>query len=310
MGRAIEDRRERVFLMTKVCTHGRDATVAMRQLRGVAEAAQDRLSGSLAGARVRLRQRSGSALRARRRHRGARSREAGRQGPVRRLHRTQGSRHPPADAVASAIRSTACQLPLNCFDASFDSFEQRVLPELHRQRHRGTRHEEPRRRGRRREEACRPRRGRAALRDEPSRGHDHQRHRLHARAEVRTSGSRRDSSHCHAHRCSGSATAWRPSPPTAASSCTRRRRSMKGTWAASSTGSRRRRRWEARQRRVNLDFLVFQPKRRNRDLTPSTVGLDGPVMARELLTSQRRVTRCQASGVGVPDVCRRKNESR
>src|SRR5258706_1071382 len=32
MGRAIADRRERVFLMTKVCTHGRDARVAMRQL--------------------------------------------------------------------------------------------------------------------------------------------------------------------------------------------------------------------------------------------------------------------------------------
>jgi aryl-alcohol dehydrogenase-like predicted oxidoreductase len=32
MGRAIEDRRDKVFLMTKVCTHGRTATVAMRQL--------------------------------------------------------------------------------------------------------------------------------------------------------------------------------------------------------------------------------------------------------------------------------------
>src|SRR5688572_33379412 len=32
MGRAIEDRRDTVFLMTKVCTHGRDARVAMRQL--------------------------------------------------------------------------------------------------------------------------------------------------------------------------------------------------------------------------------------------------------------------------------------
>ena len=32
MGRAIRDRRDRVFLMTKVCTHGRDAKVAMRQL--------------------------------------------------------------------------------------------------------------------------------------------------------------------------------------------------------------------------------------------------------------------------------------
>jgi aryl-alcohol dehydrogenase-like predicted oxidoreductase len=32
MGRAIEDRRDQVFLMTKVCTHGRDAKIAMRQL--------------------------------------------------------------------------------------------------------------------------------------------------------------------------------------------------------------------------------------------------------------------------------------
>src|SRR5260370_8632998 len=28
----------------------------------------------------------------------------------------------------------SCQMPLNVFDASFRSFEQRVLPELHRQR--------------------------------------------------------------------------------------------------------------------------------------------------------------------------------
>ena len=32
MGRAIADRRDSVFLMTKVCTHGRDAKVARRQL--------------------------------------------------------------------------------------------------------------------------------------------------------------------------------------------------------------------------------------------------------------------------------------
>ncbi len=32
MGKAIHDRRERVFLMTKVCTHGRDRRTAMRQL--------------------------------------------------------------------------------------------------------------------------------------------------------------------------------------------------------------------------------------------------------------------------------------
>src|SRR5918998_5199447 len=32
MGKAIGDRRERVFLMSKVCTHGRDKKTAMRQL--------------------------------------------------------------------------------------------------------------------------------------------------------------------------------------------------------------------------------------------------------------------------------------
>src|SRR5207237_1308404 len=32
MGKALADRRHQVFLMTKVCTHGRDAKVAMKQL--------------------------------------------------------------------------------------------------------------------------------------------------------------------------------------------------------------------------------------------------------------------------------------
>jgi uncharacterized protein len=32
MGKAIHDRRDNVFLMTKVCTHGRDRQVAMKQL--------------------------------------------------------------------------------------------------------------------------------------------------------------------------------------------------------------------------------------------------------------------------------------
>src|SRR3979409_1274785 len=32
MGKALADRREQVFLMTKLCTHGRDKREAMRQL--------------------------------------------------------------------------------------------------------------------------------------------------------------------------------------------------------------------------------------------------------------------------------------
>ena len=47
MGRAIDDRRDEVFLMTKVCTHGRDAKVAMRHWR-FAATAEDRLSGHVA----------------------------------------------------------------------------------------------------------------------------------------------------------------------------------------------------------------------------------------------------------------------
>jgi aryl-alcohol dehydrogenase-like predicted oxidoreductase len=33
LGKALADRRDDVFLMTKVCTHGRDKRVAMRQLK-------------------------------------------------------------------------------------------------------------------------------------------------------------------------------------------------------------------------------------------------------------------------------------
>ena len=78
MGKAIADRRDRVFLMTKVCTHGRGKREAMRQLEQSLRRLQDRLPRSLADPRVRVRQRSRAALRARRRRRGARRRRSGR----------------------------------------------------------------------------------------------------------------------------------------------------------------------------------------------------------------------------------------
>ena len=89
--------------------------------RGIAPAAQDRPPRSLAGPRVRLLQRSRPAFRARRRHRSARSREARRQGAVRRLHRAQGPRDPPAHAV---VRLSVRRLP--------DAAERvrRVVPQL------------------------------------------------------------------------------------------------------------------------------------------------------------------------------------
>ncbi len=100
MGRAIADRRDQVFLMTKVCTHGRDAKVAMRQLEDSLRRLQDRLPRPLADPRGRLRRRAGEALRARRRRRSARQGAAAGEGPLRRLHRPQGSGAPPGDAGA------------------------------------------------------------------------------------------------------------------------------------------------------------------------------------------------------------------
>src|SRR6185503_11830819 len=129
MGRAIADRRERVFLMTKVCTHGRDARVAMRQLEDslrrlktdhldlcqVHECAYDN-DPDLHFAR-------GGVIEALDR--------ATRQGKVRFVGFT-GHKHP--DIHLAMLKQDyifdTCQLPLNCFDGSFRSFEEQVLPVL------------------------------------------------------------------------------------------------------------------------------------------------------------------------------------
>jgi predicted aldo/keto reductase-like oxidoreductase len=131
MGKALAGRRDRVFLMTKVCTHGRDSRTAMRQL----EDSLRRLRTDYLDlwqlhevifddepARAFAR---GGAVEALDR--------AKRQGKVRyvgftghkdpRLHREMLSHDYPWDS---------CQLPLNCFDASFRSFEIEVVPELRR----------------------------------------------------------------------------------------------------------------------------------------------------------------------------------
>ena len=232
--------------MTKVCTHGRDATVAMRQLHESLRRLKHGLSGPLAGARVRLLLRSGHAL-CRAAASSRRSIAPRRDGKVRYVGFT-GHKDPDIhlQMLSHGYPFDSCQLPLNCFDASFESFEQRVLPELHRQQIAALGMKSLGGEGDAVKKTRRPRRGRAALRDEPPRGHDHQRHRLDARAEserpdrvgIPATVARADGADSSPRR--------RPSPPTAASSCIRRRRNMRGTWDASSTGSRRRRRWEAR----------------------------------------------------------------
>jgi aryl-alcohol dehydrogenase-like predicted oxidoreductase len=132
MGRAIADRRDAVFLMTKVCTHGRDAAVAMRQLEQslrrlrtdyldlwqihecVYENDPERHSakGGVVEALMRARE----------------------QGKVRYVGFT-GHKDPSIHRrmLSFGFPFDACQLPLNGFDAHFRSFQSLVLPELARQ---------------------------------------------------------------------------------------------------------------------------------------------------------------------------------
>ena len=132
MGRAIRDRRDRVFLMTKVCTHGRDAKVAMRQLDESLRRLQtdyldlwqihecvyhnDPERHFARGGVVEALERAKA------------------QGKVRYLGFT-GHKDPQIHLrmLASGFPFDACQLPLNGFDAVFRSFQTQVLPELIRQ---------------------------------------------------------------------------------------------------------------------------------------------------------------------------------
>ena len=96
MGKALSEggRRDKVFLMTKVCTHGRDANVAMQQLEeSLMRLRTDHLDLGFTGHKD----------------------------PA--IHLAMLAYDYPFDAV---------QMPLNAFDGTFHSFEQRVLPELHR----------------------------------------------------------------------------------------------------------------------------------------------------------------------------------
>jgi predicted aldo/keto reductase-like oxidoreductase len=131
MGKALAERRDRVFLMTKVCTHGRDKREAMRQL----EQSLRRLKTDYLDLwqihecvyyndpdRHFMRGGVVEALG-----------EAKRQGKVRFVGFT-GHKDPRIHLamLAHDYPFDTCQLPLNCFDSSFEgrSFEHDVLPEL------------------------------------------------------------------------------------------------------------------------------------------------------------------------------------
>jgi predicted aldo/keto reductase-like oxidoreductase len=130
MGKALaKGKRERVFLMTKLCTHGRDAKTAMKQLEEslrrlrtdyldlwqIHEVAyyndpeRHFMTGGAADALL----------------------AAKAQGKVRCIGFT-GHKDPELHLkmLSYDFPFDTCQLPLNCFDATFKSFEQIVLPEL------------------------------------------------------------------------------------------------------------------------------------------------------------------------------------
>lgn len=132
MGKAIRDRRQQVFLMTKVCTHGRDAKTAMHQLEQSLRRLQTNYldlwqihecayyndperhfaKGGVVEALDRARK----------------------EGKVRYVGFT-GHKDPEIhlEMLSYKYPFDSCQLPLNGFDATFRSFEQLVLPELIKQ---------------------------------------------------------------------------------------------------------------------------------------------------------------------------------
>jgi aryl-alcohol dehydrogenase-like predicted oxidoreductase len=129
MGRAIADRRERVFLMTKVCTHGRGKREAMRQLeQSLRRLRTDHLD--LWQIHECVYENDPELHFARNGVIDALD-EAKRQGKVRFVGFT-GHKHPDIhlEMLAHDYRFDTCQLPLNCFDASFRSFERTLLPVL------------------------------------------------------------------------------------------------------------------------------------------------------------------------------------
>jgi aryl-alcohol dehydrogenase-like predicted oxidoreductase len=128
MGQALRGKRDKVFLMTKVCTHGRDRKVAMRQLEQSLKRLQtDHLDLWQIHECVYYNDpdrhfAKGGVVEA--------LDEARNQGKVRYVGFT-GHKDPTIhlDMLSRGYAFDSVQMPLNCFDATYRSFEQRVLPE-------------------------------------------------------------------------------------------------------------------------------------------------------------------------------------
>jgi len=132
LGAALKGKRDRVFLMTKVCTHGRDKALAMKMLEESLNRLQTdhldlwQVHGVVFENDPDLFIRPNGAAEA--------LREAKQQGKVRFVGFT-GHKDPNVHLkmLATGFPFDSVQMPLNPFDANFElSFEKLVLPELNR----------------------------------------------------------------------------------------------------------------------------------------------------------------------------------
>ena len=127
LGKALVGKRDRVFLMTKVCTHGRDAKVAMQQLdESLKRLKTDHLDlwqvhECIHDNDPELHYAPGGVLEA--------LTKAKQQGKVRYVGFT-GHKDPNIHLamIQKGYAFDSAQMPLNAFDGSFRSFEQHVVP--------------------------------------------------------------------------------------------------------------------------------------------------------------------------------------
>jgi uncharacterized protein len=133
MGKAIKSRRKEVFLMTKLCTHGRSKRVAMKQLEQSLKRFHTdfldlwQIHECVYYNEPEMHFAKDGAVEA--------LDQAKREGKVRFVGFT-GHKDPDIHRkmLSYGYPFDSCQLPLNCFDASFRSFERQILPELLRRR--------------------------------------------------------------------------------------------------------------------------------------------------------------------------------
>lgn len=132
LGKGLRGKRDHVFVMTKVCSHGRDASLALQMLEQSLRRLQTdhldlwQIHGVTFQNDPELFIRANGAAEALHR--------AKQQGKVRFVGFTG---HKDPDIHLAMLKTgfpfDAVQMPLNPFDANFFSFEQKVLPELNRQ---------------------------------------------------------------------------------------------------------------------------------------------------------------------------------